>query len=87
MFKGNIAVWKSDKNDADRMLAGAKFEIRDVEGKLFDTMTTDADGYAVYVLRRSYRMYSLPCIVYLISAADKRMEPWIAVMLGQSLTC
>lgn len=49
MFKGNIAVWKSDKNDADRMLAGAKFEIRDVEGKLFDTMTTDADGYAVSI--------------------------------------
>lgn len=49
MFKGNIAVWKSDKNNADRMLAGAKFEIRDVEGKLFDTMTTDKDGYAVSI--------------------------------------
>lgn len=49
MFKGNIAVWKSDKNDVKRMLGGAKFEIRDADGKLFDTMTTDADGYAVSI--------------------------------------
>lgn len=49
MFKGNIGVWKADKNDADRMLEGAKFEIRDADGKLFDTMTTDSDGYAVSI--------------------------------------
>ncbi len=45
-FKGNIAVWKSDDYDPDRMLEGAQYEIRDKDGLLYDTMTTDKDGYA-----------------------------------------
>ena len=49
MFKGNIAVWKSDKADADRMLSGAVFEIRGEDDVLYDTITTDKDGYAISI--------------------------------------
>lgn len=49
MFKGNIAVWKSDKADADRMLSGAVFEIRGGDNVLYDTITTDKDGYAISI--------------------------------------
>ncbi len=48
-FKGNIAVWKSDDYDPDRMLEGAQYEIRDKNGLLYDTMTTDKDGYAISI--------------------------------------
>ena len=48
-FKGNIAVWKSDDYDPDRMLEGAQYEIRDKDGLLYDTMTTDKDGYAISI--------------------------------------
>ncbi|MBQ7278927.1 MAG: AAA family ATPase [Clostridia bacterium] len=49
LFKGNIAVWKSDDYDPDRMLEGAQYEIRDKDGLLYDTMTTDKDGYAISI--------------------------------------
>ena len=49
MFKGNIAVWKSDRADADRMLSGAVFEIRGEDNILYDTITTDKDGYAISI--------------------------------------
>lgn len=49
MFNGNIAVWKSDKADADRMLSGAVFEIRGEDNVLYDTITTDKDGYAISI--------------------------------------
>ena len=49
MFKGNIAVWKSDKADADRMLSGTVFEIRGEDDVLYDTITTDKDGYAISI--------------------------------------
>lgn len=48
-FKGNVAVWKSDDYDPDRMLEGAQYEIRDKDGLLYDTMTTDKDGYAISI--------------------------------------
>lgn len=45
-FKGNIAIWKEDDSNPGRMLEGAQYEIRDKNGLLYDTMTTDKDGYA-----------------------------------------
>ena len=45
-FKGNIAIWKEDEYNPGRMLEGAQYEIKDAEGLLYDTMTTDHDGYA-----------------------------------------
>ncbi len=45
-FKGNIAIWKEDDSNPGRMLEGAQYEIRDKDGLLYDTMTTDKDGYA-----------------------------------------
>lgn len=45
-FKGNIAIWKEDDSNPRRMLEGAQYEIRDKNGLLYDTMTTDKDGYA-----------------------------------------
>ena len=35
MFKGSIAVWKSDSTNPDRMLEGAVYEIRDEDGLLY----------------------------------------------------
>ena len=46
MFKAKIGVYKLDAADNDRALAGAVFEVRDASGKLFDTITTNEDGYA-----------------------------------------
>ena len=46
-FKGNIAVWKEDATEPGRMLPGAVYEIRDADGLLYDSMTTDRDGYAL----------------------------------------
>lgn len=46
MFKANIAIIKSDADDANRMLEGAVYEVTDEAGKKYCTMTTDADGYA-----------------------------------------
>ena len=46
MFKAKIGVYKLDAADKDRGLAGAVFEVRDASGKLFDTITTNEDGYA-----------------------------------------
>ena len=46
MFKAKIGVYKLDVADNDRALAGAVFEVRDVSGKLFDTIKTSDDGYA-----------------------------------------
>ncbi len=46
-FKGNIALWKEDDGEAGRMLEGAQYEIRDNNGVLYNTMTTDRDGYAL----------------------------------------
>ena len=46
MFKAKIGVYKLDAADKDRGLAGALFEVRDASGKLFDTITTNEDGYA-----------------------------------------
>ena len=48
-FKGNIAVWKEDANEAGRMLEGAQYEVRDDKGLLYCTMTTDKDGYALSI--------------------------------------
>ncbi len=48
-FKGNIALWKEDESTIDRMLEGAQYEIRDGSGLLYDTMTTDKDGYALSI--------------------------------------
>ena len=46
MFKTRIGVYKLDEADTERTLAGAVFEVRDASGKLFDTITTNKDGYA-----------------------------------------
>lgn len=46
MFKANIAIIKSDADNAERMLEGAVYEITDADGKRYCTMTTDANGYA-----------------------------------------
>ena len=46
MFKAKIGVYKLDAADKDRGLAGAVFEVRDASGRLFDTITTNEDGYA-----------------------------------------
>ena len=46
MFKTRIGVYKLDEDDTERALAGAVFEVRDASGKLFDTITTNKDGYA-----------------------------------------
>ena len=46
MFKAKIGVYKLDATNTERALAGAVFEVRDTTGKLFDTITTNADGYA-----------------------------------------
>lgn len=46
MFKTRIGVYKLDEADKERGLAGAVFEVRDASGKLFDTITTNKDGYA-----------------------------------------
>lgn len=46
MFKANIAIIKSDADNAERMLEGAVYEITDEDGKRYCTMTTDANGYA-----------------------------------------
>ena len=48
-FKGNLALWKEDDSNPGRMLAGAQYEIRDGSGILYDTMTTDKDGYALSI--------------------------------------
>lgn len=49
MFKANIAIIKSDADNADRMLEGAVYEITGIDGKKYCTMTTDADGYAASI--------------------------------------
>jgi len=49
MFKANIAIIKSDADNADRMLEGAVYEVTDANGKKYCTMTTDADGYAASI--------------------------------------
>ena len=46
-FMGNIAIWKSDDFEEGRMLEGAEYEVRDADGLLYCTMTTDRTGYAV----------------------------------------
>lgn len=46
MFKAKIGVYKLDEANRERELAGAVFEVRDASGKLFDTITTNEDGYA-----------------------------------------
>ncbi|MEA5047102.1 MAG: SpaA isopeptide-forming pilin-related protein [Eubacteriales bacterium] len=46
MFKARIGVYKLDAANKERVLAGAVFEVRDTAGKLFDTITTNSDGYA-----------------------------------------
>ena len=46
MFKAKIGVYKLDAADKDRGLAGAVFGVRDASGRLFDTITTNEDGYA-----------------------------------------
>lgn len=46
MFKAKIGVYKLDAADRARGLAGTVFEVRDASGKLFDTITTNGDGYA-----------------------------------------
>ena len=46
MFKAKIGVYKLDAADKDRGLVGAVFEVRDTAGQLFDTITTNEDGYA-----------------------------------------
>ena len=46
MFKTRIGVYKLDEADKERTLASAVFEVRDASGKLFDTITTNKDGYA-----------------------------------------
>ena len=46
MFKTRIGVYKLDEADTERTLEGAVFEVRDASGKLFDTITTNKDGYA-----------------------------------------
>ena len=46
MFKAKIGVYKLDAADRERGLAGALFEVRDASGRLFDTITTNEDGYA-----------------------------------------
>ena len=46
MFKARIGVYKLDEANKERVLAGAVFEVRDTVGKLFDTITTNGDGYA-----------------------------------------
>ena len=46
MFKVRIGVYKLDAADKERGLAGAVFEVCDASGKLFDTITTNEDGYA-----------------------------------------
>lgn len=46
MFKAKIGVYKLDAANRERGLAGAVFEVRDASGKLFDTITTNKDGYA-----------------------------------------
>ena len=49
MFKANIAIIKSDTDNANRMLEGAVYEITNADGKKYCTMTTDADGYAASI--------------------------------------
>ena len=46
MFKAKIGVYKLDAANTERGLSGAVFEVRDTAGKLFDTITTNKDGYA-----------------------------------------
>lgn len=46
MFKSKIGVYKLDAANTERTLEGAVFEVRDASGKLFDTITTNKDGYA-----------------------------------------
>ena len=46
MFKAKIGVYKLDAANTERGLSGAVFEVRDTAGKLFDTITSNADGYA-----------------------------------------
>lgn len=46
-FKANIALWKEDETEEGRMLAGAEYEIRDTDGLLYGTMTTDSTGYTI----------------------------------------
>ena len=46
MFKAKIGVYKLDAANEERALTGAVFEVRDTAGKLFDTITTNKDGYA-----------------------------------------
>ena len=48
-MKDEAAVGKiiiSKKSEDGKALAGAKFEIRDKDGKVIETLTTDKDGYA-----------------------------------------
>jgi uncharacterized surface anchored protein len=46
MFTAKIGVYKLDVANTERGLSGAVFEVRDTAGKLFDTITSNADGYA-----------------------------------------
>lgn len=49
MFKANIAIIKNDVDEPTRMLDDAVYEITNADGKVYCTMTTDADGYAVSI--------------------------------------
>jgi len=44
--KAKIGVYKLDADDKERGLEGAIFEVKDEDGKLLDTITTNANGYA-----------------------------------------
>ena len=43
--KGRLIVEKTDK-DTGAALKGAEFELRDADGKVVETLTTDENGYA-----------------------------------------
>ncbi len=47
MFKGNIAVIKTDSADKSKKLKGAVYRVEDEDGNFMCSMTTDKDGYAV----------------------------------------
>lgn len=46
MLKGKIGVYKLDAANKERGLSGAVFEVKNSAGKVFDTITTNKDGYA-----------------------------------------
>ena len=76
-FKCKIGLYKFNSRDKDEALAGAVFEIRDTTDRLFDTITTNNQGYAesCYLPVGEYKVKEIkPAPGFILSDAVKTVK-------------